>query len=146
MAASRTPLPPPSPRESHGFGYVLWALFSYHVLLLAGAGVFLISFARSSEPGLVTGAALILAGIVAQQVVIGWAARQASRGAPFALDGPGVPPRSRFSDPGGRWLCPACGWKGARGGGSCPRCGRFLVRLPPASAPAGATAARRVGP
>jgi hypothetical protein len=109
---------------------VLWVLFAYHAMFLLGAGVLLLAVARASFPGEVFGVALIAAGGALQQIVLRWSADLTRKGTPFVPGGPGVEIQSRTPDPRGRYLCPSCGWRGVRGAGNCPRCGRFLVHLP----------------
>ncbi|MGD0256857.1 MAG: hypothetical protein ABSB90_03115 [Thermoplasmata archaeon] len=103
-------------------------LVAYHALFLAGFAVFLLGVIRAETVWSALGLGLMIGGFVTQQLVLRQSARWAIEGTPFFL---GPEPPSRTSNPTGRWLCPACGWRGVRGTASCPRCGRFLVRLLP---------------
>jgi len=117
------------PRRPFTAGWLLGTLLAYHVLFLAGAGALVFGFARNSPIGMYVGLALIVVGIAAQQFVLRRSADLATRGTPFTVGSLGRGAQSRTPDPRGPWLCPGCGWRGVQGAGSCPRCGKFLVRL-----------------
>ncbi|MGA8275523.1 MAG: hypothetical protein WB789_07335 [Thermoplasmata archaeon] len=119
----------PEPRWPRTTRSLLGTLLAYHVLLLAGVGALVFGFARNWPFWTYVGFGLIIAGIALQQFVLHWSADLAIHGTPFAPGLSGPDAQSSASDPGGRWLCAACGWRGVRGAGSCPRCGKFLVRL-----------------
>lgn len=104
-------------------------LFLYHALLLAGGAILLTGLADGVplEDWLGTGA--LVAGLCLFVGVLAWTARLARHRPPDLLRSPVASPSTIAPNPRGGWLCSACGWRGGRGEGFCPRCGKILVRL-----------------
>ncbi len=81
--------------------------------------------AIGSRPDLDLGVAMIVAGVGTVVVVLVWSAgltRSSVGWDPAAVSVPEI------ALPGPRWHCTGCGRIGAGRGGTCPTCGRPLIR------------------
>jgi hypothetical protein len=127
LPSSQGPPPPSTARRWIG------PLFAYHLLILAGAVVLVLGVARGSQLLIDVGSIVIGSGVSVQLWVLYVTGKLARQGPPVTVAAVGGdhPP-----DSSGRWLCPACGWRTEGATRNCPRCGKFLIRLPPRTAPA----------
>lgn len=104
---------------------LLFALASYHILIVLGGAVLLVY--RAPIPDAVGVAAITIGILIALEIVMGSlravrkaAARSLARGTPAVSGAPTPRASSR---------CLNCGWLGRAILPTCPRCGRVIVRL-----------------
>jgi hypothetical protein len=115
---------------------MLIPIFFYHLFVLVGGAVVVYSILSGSTIGFYVGVTVLLIGVGMQLAVLRWSLAQIPTGPTPSGGGSLLGGAVRKVSPEGRWLCPACGWRGDGGAGHCPRCGKFLVGLPPSPIPA----------
>jgi hypothetical protein len=111
----------------------LGPLLAYHVLIIGGGAGLVAGIAWGSTFWAAVGLSALIAGVGIHLLVLYSTAKRVTQEAQRPTNSAENRESAARFAPGVRRLCPSCGFRGETADRACPRCGKFLIVVQPAS-------------